>query len=331
MGRLYKKYIAEGKAPLYVAIIGALIIRITFAVRSSNISVPNPNSGYLWNLIEPYINNHEVLSCILSFAFALGIAFFISHLNAKYTIIRERTNLPFAFSIILLSCHPQLLIMNPEYIGILFFLLAADKLFSCYQQNTSPRIAFDIGFYLALGSLFTPDILIYLPFFWIGFSFMRSFKFRTILTSLLGIIFIYWIALFYFLSQDDIQGFYAPFIKWAELNYDVLPFSDYTYIDFGALLFGVIVVLVIILCDYADNYRDKIRIRANINYLNLILIFSILFYLFIPFKPMIALTVVFVCASLIISHFFALSNKRWQNYFFYIILFSFVSYIFFLN
>lgn len=332
MKKAYKKYIAEGKLPIYIAIICSVIIRLKFYYGASAQSLQSINGGYLWNLLEPYLHGSILLSSILNFIFAIGIALFVSHLNTRYSIIRKRTNLPFSITLILLSSSAQLITMSPHCIGIFFVLLAIDKLFSCYQQsNSSARIAFDFGFYFALGSLFSQDVLIYIPFFLIGLSFMRSFSFKAIFTSLLGTIFVYWLVLFYFLSKDNLEAFYAPFLHWAEIDiYNYFPFSDYNYIDFGALLFSIIIISIVVFSNYADNYKDKIRVRANISFINMIMIFSMAAYLFIPFKPVVCLMIAITTASVVISHFFALADKRWQVYLFYISLLSLLSYYFFI-
>jgi hypothetical protein len=323
----YKKYITESALPIYVAIIYSIFLRGRFYLEALSSTVSEQKGGYLWNPVQLFLtDNPLLLSYIFSFIFTLAIALFISRLNTKYTIIRKRTHLPVSFAILLLSAHPQLAVLTPTHFGLLFFFMAVNKLFSSYQSGTSPRIAFDFGFYFACGSLFVPDILFYLLFFWMGLSFMRSFTFKSILTSLLGIVSIYWLTLFYFLSMKNIEEMYEPFLYWGQIENFRIPFTNFDYLDFGIIIFSIAILTIMIVNNYAENYKDKIRVRGNIAFLNTILIVSILLFLLLPFHSILFLAVGLASASLVLSHFFALTNKRWQMYLFYITIGSFLAY-----
>ncbi|NDW08595.1 hypothetical protein [Dysgonomonas sp. 520] len=331
MKNSYKQYVAEGTFPIYVAVIYSIILRVRFYLTSVDEPVSKIEGGYLWNLLQPYItDNHLALSYGLSFACAIGIALMVSHLNSKYSIIRKRTHLPFSITLLLLSSHHLLAEITPYHFAAFFFLLTTDKLFSSYQSPNSARMAFDFGFYFACGSLFAPNILLFLPLYWIGLSFMRAFSFKAILTSLLGVVSIYWIALFFFLSKDNIEGMYTPFLTWTQIDWLVLPFVGFNYLDFGLILFSLVILVIIIINNYSESYKDKIRVRGIVSFLNMILIMSILAYLFIPTQPLVFLFVALVTASLVVSHYFALISMRWQMYLFYLTLVSFVSYTFFI-
>lgn len=329
MIRAYQKYIAEGKLPIYFAILASIGLRILFYLYTDNeVSVCDFGDGFLWVLISSFFENNLLISYLSSFVFAVGISLLASFLNKKYTLIRKRSHLLFAITLLLLSSVPQFAIMNPQLIGGLFFLLAIDKVYASYQSQTSPRMAFDFGFYFAIASLFTPDILLFLPLFWVGLSVMRSFNIKAILSSLLGLVLIYWIVLFYFLSIDNLEGFYRPFL--ISVVWEHIPIMGYSFIEWGTLIFSTILMSIVVFNYYCDNYKDKMRVRANITFVVIVLLYSLLIYFLVPLTSDTCLLISLVSGSLVVAHFFALANKRWQVYLFYIVTSFYIAYCLFL-
>lgn len=330
MVRTYKKYIAESKAMIYISIIVALAIRcVFFYYQSPETSHFDHGDGFLWDIVSPFFDN-MFISYISSFVLSICISLYLTHINEKYNLIRKRTNLLFALSLLLLSSTPHFVVMNPQLIASLFFLASTDKLFGCYQSSTSPRIAFDFGFFFAIASLFAIDYLIFLPIFWIGLIIMNSFSFKAIFTSLIGIVLIYWIVLFYFIAQNNIEGLYDPFIKYFTLTEDYLPLQDYNFLDWGAFIFSSIIIMTMIFNNYMDNYKDKIRVRANITFVIVIFLFAFTAYALLPNKSHTCLQIALLSASFLVARFFALTESRWQVYLFYISVVFYVSYFIFI-
>ncbi|MDH6353762.1 hypothetical protein M2132_000079 [Dysgonomonas sp. PH5-45] len=323
MLKSYKKYISEGRLVVTWATILAFVMRFASCF-SSRFPTVKYDGGYLWNPIEPIITSSGLLSFVLSFACAFGISFFLLHINTKHALIRTRTSLPFAFSILLLSSDSAFALFTPQYLAIFFFLLTLDKLLDAYQNPISARHSLYMGFYLALGSLFTPDVLMFLPLFWVGLLLMRSFRFKAILSSLLGIGLVYWIVIFYFVYTNNIDAFYAPFVKWTEIDFSNLISLYGNLFYYMYLGFAIITSTIILAYNYMNNFKDKIRIRACISFFNILLITSGILYLFLPINQVLTKMIFLLSLSMIAAHFFALTQKRWQIYFFYTVVIIFL-------
>jgi len=205
--------------------------------------------------------------------------------------------------------------MTPSFLSILLLLYAVDLLFSSYQLPFASWQSYQISFLIALGSLFTPSLLIYIPIFWIGLSMMRSLDIKAFLASMLGIITIYWLALVYGFLRDDIISVYSGLLSaWDGLKEISVLKMDVD--DIVLLILGVVTVIVTFVDYYANSFKDKIRTRTNLLFLNLITLLSILIYLFLALHLQICLMVTLAVSGLTFSHFFALADKKWKIYFF---------------
>jgi len=208
--------------------------------------------------------------------------------------------------------------MNPQYISTLLILFAIDILFSTYLSFNASGRAYAIGFLLALASLFTFTTILYLPIFWIGFKYMRCFKFKTFVASLIGVLSVYWILLFFCLWLKDLDTFLAPF----QTFYPILG-NLYREIEYGeiVILGFFVVVLVITMIDYISNsYHDKIQIRASLSFLYLLTFLSIFSFLFVIYNPLLNIFVFLLGSSMVLSHFFSLAELKWKVTLFYIFI-----------
>ncbi|NDW19666.1 hypothetical protein D0T53_12205 [Dysgonomonas sp. 216] len=312
MFKQYTKHIAENRNIIYPATFIALVLRgISFAA-TDNLHVSD--GGLLWQFIDQIFTN-EYISFVFGLLFTFGIALYVMFLSNKYSLIRVRSNFPYVLVLLLFSFSRDMAFMSPAYISVIILLRCLDILFDSYQVKLASWASFRIAFLLSIGSLFTPSLFLYVFIFWLGFLFMRSFNIKALLASLLGIFLVYWLAAMYSLTFNDIN------IIYSELLYTWNGMREVSimqmYIDDVILLGLGMITILIILIDYLGNsYKDKIRVRANIMYLNLMGFLSITGYLFLNEHFQIWLMVTLVACSLSFAHFFALADKKWKMYFF---------------
>lgn len=330
MIRQYKKYVAENRNIVYFSTFIALILRwVSFSV-SDNCFIQYYEDGFLWNYIAPLFAN-EYVSVISAFLFSVLISFYMLHLNDKYTLIRVRTALPYAFSMFLLACFPSFLGISSLYFALFFVLLSIDILYSAYRKDRVADSAFRLSFLLALGSLFTFDLLIYVPLFWIGFAIMRSFSYKAILASLLGVFLIYWITAFCFVYFTEGNN---PLVGWLDrwMNWKLVSFSDLLIGYWLIFAVNAAFIIFIIVYNYVYSYKDKVQIRAYISFVNFVFVYSLIIAGFLLLKPSIAVSVLLVSSSFIYSHYFALITQKGNIYFLIVVILAFLmSYLYGFN
>lgn len=282
-----------------------------------------PDAGCLWNLIAPLFEDRLVsmLSNLLAVIFIAGL---VSFLNSTYVLIREKTALPEAFILLLLSCHPAFLFFSPYLLAMILVIGAAYHLFASYNAVRKPIVCSNIMFEVALASLFIPQILAFCLVFLVGFAMMRNFTFRALLASILTVVLVYVPVVFYYFASDNTQILVAYLSYFGGENLSSLPllsFETSNWIIWG-LAAGYIILLSVF--NYINNYKDKILIRAYINFLGEITIFAIIFYAVLNINVQMNIYVSFFAGSLLLAHFQGLNRTRFALFFF---LLSLVVYI----
>lgn len=327
--RQYKKNIVENRDLVFFSILLSLLIRfIIFYLLKEAPGNDNSGAGYLWTAIStPFLSNRAISFTISTF-FVFAISFYASRLNAKYGLIRNRTYLLYVFGSLIFSSHPVFIYMTHYYVSVFAFLICLDILYSSYQNKIGSSSAYALGFVLGVSSLFSFSVLIYLPLFWIGFRMMRIFNFKTFVVSILGIVTIYWLSFAFFLWQNNIAAFLEPFKHLYPILNSSLEKTSFTGESILAAV--ILILLIIISLDYQTNsFRDKIRIRANIQFLHLASLFSILTYFLIIIDPTLSFYILSCSISILLAHFFTLVEQQWKVIMFYLLILAYFSCCFF--
>ncbi|WP_029903738.1 hypothetical protein [Prevotella sp. 10(H)] len=328
--RSYKKNVAEGNGIFILSIVIAVIIRIVYFIYFG-ITTDYSVNGYLWKPLVPYFSN-DLASFICSGLFVGGMAFFSSHINTAHVLIRRKTLLPPAVIILLFSCNPRFISMSGEYVSALLALYVIFILFEAYNSIDKQIYAFKTGFIVALGSLFTPVMLIYLPLLWIALGIMRCFNFKAFLATLMGALILYFPAFSFFLFTDDIDTFLLPFVSLDSQLLADFPFYNFDIGNWVILVYSIVLLTVIITDNYINRHKDKIRIRAYLALLGSTSVFAVLAYLFLNIDPLLNIYIALIAGSLLLSHFFALVEQKSSVIIFYIssivyFLFSFLPFL----
>ena len=319
----YQKHIAGNRNLVYISTAFLILIRLLFLF-TINSPVPEVESFVLNNFVFLFENRYILF--VVSLLLTIGVGVQVSHLNEKYALVRGKTSLPYVFTILLLSASPDYMYLIFPYIGVVAILASINILFSAYHEPKASKQAFKIGFILSLSTFFVHEVLIYLIVFWIGFLLLRSFSFKAFLASISAVAMIFWLVLsyfFFFRKQEEILNFLE--FEWYNFqNFSILQMDA---IDIVLLATYTIIVVAVLINDYVNEFKDKIQIRLSFSILKLTLFFSGLMYFFLPVHSLFNLIVATILSGFILSHFFALANKKWKIYFFiFLIIFYLTSY-----
>lgn len=304
--RFYKSNIAEGRGILIFSILVAILVRLIFYFSIKDITPP-VSDGYLWQLISPLFED-SFASLIGSSILVAGIALMVAHINTAHVLIRRRTMLPPAIIILLFSCHPMFMQMSPNYAAVLCMLFVINILFEVYNASEKAVGAFRVAFVLSLGSLFAPVMLVYIPLSWVTLAIMRCLNFKSFLAAILGALIIYFPAFSFYIFSDQLDLFLKPFL--AILDVDTLPLFQFDFILWGGLVFFLLLLSLIVGNNYINSYKDKVKVRAYLSSLSFITIVATLLFLFVNINPEVNLYVAIGVGSLLLSHFFALVERK---------------------
>lgn len=307
--RFYDRTVAEGKNFLIFAVILAVVIRLVYYLHA-DIAIPVVHEGgYLWDPLATFFSNrlYSLLGSSVMIALLSGTLYYI---NAKHAFIRRRTMLPSAIVVLLFSCSPTFVAMSPYYIAAFCMVLIVNTLFEAQTVAAKQWAAYKITFYLALGSLFAPILLIYLPILWICLIRVRSFNFKALLASLFAVFILYLPTFSYFFFVDDLDQFIKPFIDFANIDWTVSPIFSYSLLQLILLGAYVILFFMVVVDNSINSYKDKIRVRTFLAVLSIIILFSLLCTVFLNFECQSTLYIALVLGALQLAHFFSLAEKR---------------------
>lgn len=321
--RSIQKEIASGKRVLIVAVIFAIAVRVLFFLYGNLPEYNYSDVGYMWGVISSLFDN-LLVSMLVNMVAVSFIAGLVSFMNSRFVLIREKTSLPEAFFILFLSSHPFFLITTPYLIGVIFIIGAAYHLFNTYNSPQKTFTCANIIFELTLASLFVTQVLVFCLVFFIGFAMMRNLTLKSLLSSFTTILFVYVPVAFYFFATENMDAFLLPFRDFGMDSLFRFPFMNFEIRDWVILSVGVLYVIFLCIANYMSSYKDKILIRTYINFLSVLTIFSLLFYVFLNLDSWMNIFVAFFGGAFLMAHYYALVRGRGVFFFF---LFSIVIYL----
>lgn len=304
--RYYKNNIAEGKGILIFAIIVASIMRLFFFL-SSDETFNIASDGYLWVLLVPFFQV-PLLSLVGSTICVALIALLIAQINSTHVLIRRRTVLPPAVAILFFSCHRSFIEMSSAYLGVLCVLFVVSVLFSVYNITDRPQAAYRTSFILALGSLFSPILLFYVPLSWFALMIMRCFNFKSVLASFLGVLCVYFPVFSFYLFAGHLDVFLSPFYSMASL--DQLTLFSFSNVEWVAIAFLLLFLGIVVGNNLVNSYKDKIKVRAYLSLLSIVVVVALIFFMLFDIDTRANLYIILGVLSLLYAHFFALIESK---------------------
>ncbi len=308
----FQKSISRGEGFLIFSLLLAICVRIGYYFYNEDqISYTYTHSGYLWDIIEPYLHD-SLYSLIASSVLVIIIAIMVTVINVKYIIIRERTLLPAGFVLVLFSSHPVFLTINPYYIGILFFLWAMSAMFDAYQIRTSAFACAHICFTLALGSLFVSSLLWFYFIFLIGFSTMRILNMKSFIASLFSFLVLYVPIFTFYLYTENLDAFFKPFSEMTLDAISKIPLISFDAVDIVFVGFGIFVFIAMSINNYMNRHKDRIKTREYILFFSLLVIVTFLLYILLNIQSLMAIYVCFIGFCFLQAHYFALVRNNFS-------------------
>ena len=270
----FKEKIVEGKYTVLVSSVFVLAMRYLLFYYQGAPQMSVPDTGFLWQHIAHFFTN-PLISFGVSTLFVFLIAFIISGLNNRFSLIRTRTNLPFIVPLILFSLHPAFLAVSPCFFSIVLILTALFPLLRAYQQADSRLYSFRSAILISLAGLFQIYALLLLPLWWRGEISMRGRQPKSFFTFIFGISLVYIPVFSVYFLLDNVAGFVAPFLHFTQFStLLILQFSAIEWVGI-AFLFGLL--LMYILLSMNLSARAKKLTLSSTNFMVFVIFFSMIF------------------------------------------------------
>lgn len=306
----FDKKIVRGQGFLIFSVVFVALIRFFYLFHPhllvADIGI---TQGWLWNILAPLFVN-PIVSWFLGVLILGLLAFVVQFINAQFVLIRKKTTFPIATIILLFSCLPIHIGVSLLYVGVLTLLSIVYSLFRGYGAVIKQWTALNVGFHLSLGSLFAPFLLLYLPVIWVCLSKMRIFSFKALLASLFGVILVYVPTVTLFVVTGNIDDFIYPFALLGDIDWSNLPLKNYDPINYILLGLSLVLYFIILSNSYVHRHKDKVRVRAYLSVLLFVSSFSLICGLLVNLDSLLFLSIGLGTGSLLLAHFFALTESR---------------------
>ena len=260
---------------------------------------------------------------IVSFLVYAVIGYFLIELNNQFGIIRMRASMQTAIYFLLVTACPEMHMLYAGDIAALAFLISIYFLFKSYQQSRAAGYLFYSFLFIGAGSILFPQLTV-LSVLWLFEAYrFQALTPRSFCGALLGWLLPYWMLFGHAFFYNEMELFYRPFIELTTFgdvfNLQILQTWELAVLGYLLVLFIVSAVHCI-----AAGFEDKIRTRA---YLQFLIDLTIFLFLLIAIQPNYCsdlLPLLMISCSILIGHFFVLTNSKSSNVFFIVSLVSLI-------
>lgn len=234
-----------------------------------------------------------------------------------------RASMQTAIYFLLVTICPEMHLLYAGDIAALAFLFSIYFLFKSYQQPQAAGYLFYSFLFIGAGSLLFPQ-LTFLSVLWIFEAHrFQALKPRSFCGALLGWVLPYWFLFGHAFFYNQMELFLPSVYRTGNFRQALRPANSPTLGIGGSRLFTCTVHCQRRHCIIA-GFEDKIRTRA---YLQFLIDLNIFLFLLIALQPTYCanlLPLLMISSSILIGHFFVLTNSKTSNVFFIISLVSLI-------
>jgi len=209
-------------------------------------------------------------------------------------------------------------------IVLLCFAASLLTLFQTYQDKEAVGWTFYTYVCLSLSSLVNIHMLWFVPIYWmIQAFFIYSLSWRPFFASILGLLLPYWFMITWVLWRYG--GNFMPFLKHFQPLGDIqMPADHFSLSTPQYLTFAYVFILALTgtIHYLRTSYNDRIRTRQIFYTLILFDFIVAIILMVLPQHYDILMRVMIVLTSPLIGHFISLTNTRFTNIAFHLILYT---------
>jgi hypothetical protein len=192
----------------YVIPFLAIILLIVRAITFWQIpETPVYQSGALGDVVYSFVGTKGLTPQIVAFCLVFIQALITNRTCNEYQLAPENSYYPALFFILLSSFLPSMQTLSPALMGNTFFLIAINETFRSYKNIQTADSIFNVGFWIAIGSLFYWSYWVFVIWGVIGISLLRNFRIEETLILIIGFILPYFLVTVYFFWTDALPYF----------------------------------------------------------------------------------------------------------------------------
>lgn len=275
-----------------------------------------PYAAALINLQSPdFFTPHE--NVFLALLLTLIQAILINTVVNKYNLLAKQTFLPALMFVTVSSLLVPFLVLSPVLICNFLFIWMIDRFLSISRQESAQAVMFDLGMIIAAGTLFYFAFAFMLILLWMCLMIFRPFNWREWIAGLIGFATIYFFIAVAYYWTDSLALFDNFKVTLATDFTRILQFNIYNYLT----IIPVLVILLLAIFSLQQKlYRSNVHIRKSYLFLFIVLMVSMLSFLFVVKHPVTHFLLAVPAASIFMAFYFTSAIKPWFYESLYLIL-----------
>lgn len=244
-----------------VLLVYLIVLRLHNFIFPTDWQPTNPN--FFSEIMYDWVGTNGFWPNVVAVLLILLQAIMLNFTVMNYKMQRTATYLPAVAYVLFTSAVPEFLELHPLHFANTFFIIALYQLFKSYRKYDPSSELFNIGFCIAVGSMFYFSMNTFIFFAIMGLLVIRSFNLKEFLVIFIGFVvpfflvgtYLYWIDSFE-LFRDLWANFY-----FFDFNFSSQPGS---YLQFGLILF----ILLLSLINFQSFfYKTNIQIQKYVSML----------------------------------------------------------------
>jgi hypothetical protein len=319
---LLKIYRGIGPGTIMVIIISLVLVWLQPLLNPAQPPLyHNDNPAPLFSLLISLFDGRPLAGIIFSMMLVLTIGIYLVNFNTRLFFINERTFLPASLYILLSGYIYSNQVLNPVLPASLLLLISIDRLIVSYRKPGIAYNLFDASLIIGITTLIYTNIIWFYLLILIGIIKFRSFNFREILISFIGLItpFIILYAFYYFTGRDII------WLNYFFLNSIITNVPEYYWSNEFIIISSInlVIFLVSLLHLWSIFNTKKIRSRKIFSLFTWMLILTLGIYFLVPSASVGLMYICLIPFVYFLTHYLVMmKNKKIANYLFAIIFLS---------
>jgi hypothetical protein len=226
----------------------------------------------------------------------------------NHSLLAKPSFLPALLYITGASLFEPFLILSPALICNFLLILVMDKLLKIGKSAGAIMIMFDVGIFIALGTLIYFPFVVMLVLIWLSLLLYRSFNWREWVSGLVGFMSIFFFLAVFYYWNDNLGMFYNI---WLPLKNKFPSIFKIQYNDYLVLV-PVTVMMVLAMIQLRNNFfRSFISTRKAFQMLFFMFLIAILS---VYSKENFKLYHFLLCVppgAVLLAYYFSNATKRW--------------------
>lgn len=215
------------------------------------------------------IFNSPVVDYIIGVLLVSGMGLYFNFIVQKHKLLPGFNYLPALVVVVLNSLLGDLLVLTKVHFAVAFLLVAFHQLLEVYNKDNASANVFNLGLFLGLAITTYGPILVLLPVFVFGISYLKPVKLKEQFVLLIGLLVptVYWVSYLFVSDQFDL----------GVLSIMEQPFFEYSQISLTSkylVLYIVDLLSVVALIKVALYLRSEVVKTRKIVITTVVLMFS---------------------------------------------------------